>query len=80
MAKKIDYKRVILDNGFDYFFKDDKIYGWSSLEQAMVSLVNLSKLANTKTKLFLSTTYMDGSYKDKTIATFNPKNVPKNYS
>lgn len=79
MKKTVVNERLLIDNGADYFFEDDRDFGWVDLEGAIKSLymMGTDEDLGGLVKLKLDREYSDGSYSTKTIASFNSRLLPK---
>jgi len=68
--------RFIIDNGFDYFFQDEKGYEFNDVEGGMMSMIKLAKEHNwTTCKLISEIVLKNDDYIQKIISTYKPKNI-----
>lgn len=74
---QITETRIHLDNGFDYFFKDDVDFGFTSVRSAIQQGYELCVKLKSNVKVVLSTTYENRDYKDEVIARFDYRNIIK---
>lgn len=74
MSKQIQHKRLLIDNGYDWFFSDDSRFHFpeGDVEFAIKRMYEIGVETKAATKLKLDITFSDESYKTKTIASFNP--------
>lgn len=80
MAKKIISNKLLICNGFENYYQDDKEYGFDNIESGFMRMLELSKLSNSKCKLISEIQYDNDEYKQKIIATYNPNNIFKQQS